>query len=193
MTPRRKPRVVIREPRATDEDEYLERVRSSRALHRPWTYLGEHPEAFHELLIRAASPAEAVFLICRVEDGAIVGIASLSQIFRGNFGNAYLGYSAFAPYEGQGYMAEGLHLVLREAFGPLGLHRVEANIQPDNGRSIALAEGIGFRREGFSPRYLKIGGRWRDHVRYAILAEDFAGRERRTSPERERTPDAGKG
>jgi len=63
--------------------------------------------------------------------------------------------------------------VLGAAFGELGLHRVEANIQPGNAPSIALAEGAGFKREGFSPRYLKIGGRWRDHERYAILAEDW--------------------
>ena len=166
-------RVAIREVRPTDEEEYLDRVRASRRLHRPWAYLADTSEAFRELLVRAAAPSEAVFMICRTEDGAIVGVASLGQIFLGNFRNAYLGYSAFAPFDGQGYMTEGLRLVLREAFGPLDLHRVEANIQPDNERSIALAERIGFRREGYSPRYLKIGGRWRDHVRYAMLAEDF--------------------
>jgi [ribosomal protein S5]-alanine N-acetyltransferase len=166
-------RVAIREVRPSDEAEYLERVRASRRLHRPWAYLADTPDAFRELLIRAAAPTDAVFLICRLEDGAIAGIASLGQIFLGNFRNAYLGYSAFAPFEGQGYMTEGLRLVLREAFGPIDLHRVEANIQPENVRSIALAERVGFRREGFSPRYLKIGGRWKDHVRYAILAEDF--------------------
>jgi len=63
--------------------------------------------------------------------------------------------------------------VLRHAFVMLRLHRVEANIQPGNRASIALAEGAGFRREGFSPRYLKIGGRWRDHERWAILAEEW--------------------
>jgi len=170
---RHRGRVTIRDVRPTDEEEYLERVRASRRLHRPWAYLADTPEAFRELLVRAAGPTEAVFMICRTDDGAIVGIASLGQIFLGNFRNAYLGYSAFSPYEGQGYMTEGLRLVLREAFGPLDLHRVEANIQPDNERSIRLAERVGFRREGFSPRYLKIGGRWRDHVRYAILADDF--------------------
>ena len=70
-------------------------------------------------------------------------------------------------------MSEGVRLVLRQAFGPIGLHRVEANVQPENGRSIALVERLGFRREGYSPKYLKIGGRWCDHVRYAILAEEF--------------------
>jgi ribosomal-protein-alanine N-acetyltransferase len=66
--------------------------------------------------------------------------------------------------------------VLRNAFLNLRLHRVEANIQPDNHPSIALAKGAGFHREGFSPRYLKIGGRWRDHERWAILAEDWRAR-----------------
>ena len=169
----RRGRVVISEVRASDEEEYLERVRASRRLHRPWAYLADTSDAFRELLVRAAAPTEAIFMIRRTEDGAAVGIASLGQIFLGNFRNAYLGYSAFAPFDGQGYMTEGLRLVLREAFGQLDLHRVEANIQPENERSIALAERLGFRREGFSPRYLKIGGRWRDHVRYAMLAEEF--------------------
>jgi ribosomal-protein-alanine N-acetyltransferase len=99
----------------------------------------------------------------------------------GNLRSAYLGYSALVPHQGQGYMTEGLELVLRHAFGTLALHRVEVNVQPDNERSIALAERLGFRREGFSPRYLKIGGRWRDHVRFAMLADEFAPVARRRS------------
>lgn len=105
----------------------------------------------------------------------MVGLANITQIFLGGFRSAYLGYSAFFPHAAQGYMTEGLRLVLREAFGPLGLHRVEANVQPENTRSIALVERLGFRREGYSPRYLKIRGRWRDHVRFAMLAEEFVG------------------
>jgi Acetyltransferase (GNAT) domain len=63
-------------------------------------------------------------------------------------------------------------IVVRHAFGALGLHRLEANIQPANRRSIRLVRRAGFRREGFSRRYLKIFGRWRDHERWAITAED---------------------
>src|SRR5438045_2761268 len=92
---------------------------------------------------------------------------------RGARQSAYLGYAVGQPYARQGYMRDGLELVLRHAFVNLDLHRIEANIQPGNRASIALARGAGFRREGFSRRYLKIGGRWRDHERWAILAEEW--------------------
>ena len=84
----------------------------------------------------------------------------------------------WAPYARRGYMTEALALVLRRAFGPLRLHRVEANIQPGNRASIALVRRAGFRREGLSRRYLKIGGRWRDHERWALTVEEW--RPRRT-------------
>ena len=119
-------------------------------------------------------------MICGNEDGAIVGYFGLGQIYFGHFRNAYLGYYAFEPYAGRGYMREGLEMVLRHAFGSVGLHRVEANIQPENARSIALVRAAGFRKEGLSPRYLKIGGRWRDHERWAITAEERRDRRRRT-------------
>ena len=62
--------------------------------------------------------------------------------------------------------------MLRYAFGDLRLHRVQASIQPENERSIALVRGAGFRPEGLALRYLKIGGRWRDHEQWAITSED---------------------
>jgi ribosomal-protein-alanine N-acetyltransferase len=92
---------------------------------------------------------------------------------RGGFQNAYLGYYGFAPHSRQGYMTEGMALALDVAFGILKLHRVEVNIQPTNARSLALARRIGFTHEGFSRRYVKIAGRWRDHERFAMLAEDW--------------------
>ena len=96
----------------------------------------------------------------------------------GSLQSAYLGYYLFAPHERRGYMTGGLRLVLGRAFGELGLHRVEANIQPDNDRSLRLVERLSFRREGYSPRYLKVGGKWRDHERWALLAEEW----RKTTP-----------
>ena len=92
---------------------------------------------------------------------------------RGAFLSAYLGYYAFAPHAGRGYMTEALVLLLDAAYRDVGLHRVEVNVQPTNARSLALVERIGFAREGYSRRYVRIGGRWRDHVRYAMVAEDW--------------------
>ena len=102
-----------------------------------------------------------------------MGSINVSEIVRGNFRSAYLGYQIAAPFAGQGYMTEALQLALRFAFRELGLHRVEANVQPGNAASIALVRRAGFTQEGFSRRYIKIGGRWRDHERWALLREDW--------------------
>jgi len=101
-------------------------------------------------------------------------VFTISQIVRGAFQSAYLGYYAHEAHARQGFMREAIEQVLDHSFSALGLHRVEANIQPGNAPSIALARGAGFRLEGFSPRYLLIGGQWRDHERYAITADEWA-------------------
>ena len=168
-------RVRLAEPAPGDRREFLDLVEESLELHRPWTYPPADAASYRRLLERNRSDDFYALLARRLEDDAIVGLFELSSIVRGGFQNAYLGYWAGGPYAGQGYMREGMQLTLRFAFGELRLHRVEANIQPANKRSLALARAAGFRREGFSPRYLKIGGRWRDHERWAILAEEAAG------------------
>ncbi len=174
-------RVFLRHPSAHDRDSFLDRARASRKLHGRWVAAPSDPEEFAAYLRRARRTDAETLLVCRKDDGAIVGVYNISQIFYGHLCSAYLGYYAFEPFAGQGYMREGIRLVLRHTFGPLRLHRLEANIQPDNGRSLALVKDAGFRREGFSPRYLKIGGRWRDHERWAILSENVASaRARRT-------------
>jgi len=165
--------VRIHHPSPADQADLLAMNAASRSFHAPWAHPPLDAAAFRELLERSARDDTASFLVRRTEDDALVGVFVLSQIFRKAFQNAYLGYYGSAAHAGRGYMRQGLALVLDEAFGPLGLHRVEANIQPGNDVSIALARGAGFRREGFSPRYLKIGGRWRDHERFAMLAEDW--------------------
>jgi ribosomal-protein-alanine N-acetyltransferase len=166
-------RVYLRRPEAFDEREFTSLMRASRAFHRPWASAPTDHERFVAYLNDAERPDFEARLVCRRYDEAILGFFNLSQITRGSMQSAFLGYAAGRQYAGQGYMSEGMQLVLHLAFAELGLHRLEANIQPGNRASIALASGAGFRREGFSPRYLKISGRWRDHERWALLAEDW--------------------
>jgi ribosomal-protein-alanine N-acetyltransferase len=170
------PRVLIRRPLREDREEFTALMQRSRDFHSPWATAPTDDDRFAAYLVDARRADFEAMLLCRTEDGAIVGFFNLSQIVRRRLQSAYLGYAVGAPFAGQGYMREGLELVLRQCFTTLELHRVEANIQPDNTRSLALARGAGFRREGFSPRYLKIGGRWRDHERWAALAEDWRAR-----------------
>jgi len=187
-------RVLLRAPTAADRDEFLALARASRRFHRPWSRPPTTAASFAVWLGRYRHPTQVAFLVCRCHDGRIVGVLMLMEIVRGAFQGAYLGYWVGSPFAGQGYMSEALRLALRHAFGRLRLHRVEANIQPGNAPSLALVRGAGFRREGFSPRYLKIGGRWRDHERWALLLEDWraAGRTdpRRTRSLRARSPRA---
>jgi [ribosomal protein S5]-alanine N-acetyltransferase len=166
--------VALRLLERSDRDSFLALARDSRELHRPWTYPPEHPEQFDELYARSRRDDFVCLVAVVPESDELVGVFTISQIFRGAFQSAYLGYYAHQRHAGQGLMRAALAQVLDHAFGPLALHRIEANIQPGNQPSIALARGAGFRLEGFSPRYLLIGGQWRDHERYALTAEEWA-------------------
>ena len=170
-------RVVLTTPTLEDEATFLAASRASRRFHRPWAYHPLTPEAYRAYLATLGE-RKTGYLARRREDDAIVGWINLGEIVRGNFANAYLGYSGFAAHAGRGYMTEAVALVLREAFVTLRLHRVEANIQPGNRGSIALARRAGFKLEGFSPSYLKIAGEWRDHERWALRAEAWASTRR---------------
>jgi ribosomal-protein-alanine N-acetyltransferase len=165
-----KARVRLQPVRAGDEAEFLAAVARSRSLHGRWVMPPTTPARFATLVDRMQGPLNHGFVVRRSDSGALVGWIELTNIVRGVFLNAYVGYYAFAGQQGQGLMREGLQLAARQAFGPLRLHRLEANIQPENSASIALVQACGFEREGFSPRYLKIRGRWRDHERWALLA-----------------------
>jgi ribosomal-protein-alanine N-acetyltransferase len=171
-------RVRLRYLEPADEAEFLALVRDSRTLHRPWAYPPERPDQFADLLAKCRREDSMCVLATDRETGAIAGVFTISQIVRGAFQSAFLGYYAGAAFAGRGYMGEALQLVVDLAFGPVALHRLEANIQPGNAASIALAKSAGFRLEGFSPRYLLIGGQWRDHERYALTADERRARRR---------------
>ncbi len=102
----------------------------------------------------------------------IVGVVNLTEIVLKGFQSAYLSYYGMAGSIGRGLMTQAVRQAADHAFGEVGLHRLEANIQPGNARSLALARRVGFRCEGLSPRYLRVGGIWCDHERWALLADD---------------------
>ncbi|HEV7797726.1 MAG TPA: GNAT family N-acetyltransferase [Pyrinomonadaceae bacterium] len=166
-------RILLRSPTRKDQTEFISLNRTSVSFHRGLVSPPKTPEQFAAFLRKSGREDSVSLLICLVTDGAIIGAINLSQIFRGGFQSAYLGYYIGAQYAGQGYMTEALRLALRYAFQGLKLHRLEANIQPGNNASIALVRRAGFIREGYSRRYLKISGRWRDHERWAIVTDDW--------------------
>jgi [ribosomal protein S5]-alanine N-acetyltransferase len=165
--------VVIAQPSPADADEFIAAVRASKHLLLPWVDAADSAERYAAYLNRAAHEDYACFLVRHRECGALVGFANINNIVRGSFRSGYLGYAGFGSHAGRGLMTAGVSAVLSRAFGELGLHRVEANIQPSNSRSIALVRRLSFQREGYSPAYLLVDGEWRDHERWAMLAEDW--------------------
>ena len=163
-------RIYLRSAALSNQRSFLAAVQASRALHRPWVRAPSTARQFRAYAKRVRTPENHGFLVCLRGTGELVGVINVSNIVLGPFRSGYLGYYAFAGHERQGLMRAGLLAVVRHAFTTLTLHRVEANMQPGNAASIALVRSCGFSKEGFSRRYLKIGGRWRDHERWAIIA-----------------------
>lgn len=170
--------VYIRSPRPQDRDEFISLNRASIEFYKGLTSPTTTRQQFTRYLSRCKRNDFEGFLVCRIDDDSIVGSINLSQISRAGFKSAYLGYQIGAPFAGGGYTTEAIQLVLSYCFNDLKLHRIEANIQPHNTASIALVKRAGFTNEGYSRRYLKICGRWRDHERWAILAEDWRAMKR---------------
>jgi [ribosomal protein S5]-alanine N-acetyltransferase len=164
---------LLARPRPDDEVEFLARVAASRDLHMPWVSPPANSEAYRAYLRRLRQHDQTGFLVRDRESDGLAGVINVGNVVLGSFRSAYLGYYAFMPLAGRGYMAEGLVLAVDYAFAALGLHRVEANVQPANTRSIALVKRLGFRLEGLSPRYLMIDGDWRDHERWAVTIEEW--------------------
>ena len=158
---------TIRPVSAADAAAFIAAARASRKLHRPWVQPPCDGPAFERFIARFDGVAHHGFVVDVA--GELAGAINLTNVVMGALRSGYLGYYAFAGFEGRGLMTQGLDAVVRHAFRTLGLHRVEANIQPGNLASITLAQRCGFAREGYSPKYLKIGGRWCDHERWARL------------------------
>lgn len=164
-------RLVLTTPGPADADVFLAAVQRSRALHHPWVVAPSTPDAYRAFLAPVGDRLQR-FLVRLGERGDPVLLVNASEIVRGTFNSCYLGYYAFEPHTRRGLMTAGMGMVLDHVFDAMGLHRTEANIQPANTRSLALVRRLGFTQEGFSRDYLFIDGAWRDHERWAILADD---------------------
>ena len=161
--------VHIRHLNTSDEKIFMANIRRSRDLHRSWVQVPTSAKAFQRYVQEMNTADDKAYLATRTDTQEMVGVVELQDIFRGDFQNAYLIYYAFEGLQGQGFMKAAVQQVIAKAFGSLKLHRLEANIQPDNTASIALVKACGFEKEGLSRRFLRKNGQWRDHERWSLL------------------------
>lgn len=162
-------RVYLRKVTRGDETEFVALMKASRDLHAPWINPPTNAVLFKYYMQRVTREDHEGFVICLRSDDRILGAININNIVRGSFQSASLGYYIGHNHEGMGYMQEGLQQLLGLACNTMGLHRLEANIQPDNIRSQNLVERCGFVREGYSKDFLYINGAWRDHVRWCYI------------------------
>jgi RimJ/RimL family protein N-acetyltransferase len=176
-------RVCVRPVRSEDVEPYRRAVEQSRVRLARWNPVDPNDIVRH---LAAQSDAHRTFLVfARDAEGAhgVVGKINVTNVVRGRFQSASLGYDSYDPYAGRGLFREGLGLVVGLALTPepsggMGLHRVEASVQPGNVASAGVLRSLGFRREGFTPRMLRLAGPdgredWRDHERFAVTADEW--------------------
>ncbi len=166
-------RVVLHRASRADRTELIRGNQESRAYHHPWAEPFTDEAGFDAWLARSLTGPHVQLVAREVTSGEVIGVVNFNEIVGGFFQSAYLGYYGMVRHAGSGLMTEAVGRAVCLAFGDLGLHRLEANVQPDNHRSLELIRRLGFRREGYSPRYLRIGGVWRDHERWAVLADEW--------------------
>ncbi|MFE2557013.1 GNAT family N-acetyltransferase [Streptomyces sp. NPDC059352] len=162
--------IILRPVVAADEPRFLELACASVELHHPWVEVPCTPKVFASYLARSDQVSAACMVLARKDRGDLVGMININGIVRGPYQRGVLGYAAFLPHAGRGYMSAGVALAVHHAFDVMGLNRLEADIQPGNTASIELVRRLGFRREGLSPDFIRIAGAWRDHERWAITA-----------------------
>lgn len=163
-----------------DAPELIAANRASQEYHLPWVTSFTDQAGFDNWFARCLTGPNVGLVARERVSRQIVGIININEIVAGAFQSAYIGYYGMSNFSRKGLMTEALRVAVDHAFDDLGLHRLEANIQPENQASIALVRRLGFQKEGYSPRYLRINGEWRDHERWALLAD--MAEWRRTKP-----------
>jgi ribosomal-protein-alanine N-acetyltransferase len=179
------PRLVLRPPRTNDVGEIRRLLRHNHEHLKPWNPApppGDDPTSITEVsktVLRQRREwkrgSSFVFMVALGDEPArFIGKIALNGVMRGAMYGAYLGYWMDVEHQGKGMVTEAIAAVLDFAFGPAGLHRVQAAIMPRNTRSLRVVEKLGFRREGYAERYLQIAGQWEDHILFAKTREEHA-------------------
>ena len=178
IQPLQTPRMTLRSIQSEDRDEYVRVHEVSADFYSNWIP-ARVPDVtwgdWFDKELGKASKDNHLRLVGVIPSGRIAGFFNLGEIVRGFFQSGYAGWRTNVEFSRQGYAVEGVTALLDLAFsshGGLGLHRVQANVIPENLPSIRLAERVGFRKEGLALRYLKIAGEWQDHIMFAKLAEE---------------------
>jgi len=174
-------RLIVRGVTRGDRKRIIEFLERNAAFHSRWepTRPGDFfTDRFQRRLMReqAGDPSLLqLYVFPREAENRhiVIGNITFSNIVRGAFQSCFLGYKLDKEWVGKGYMTEALRVSLRHVFVHEKLHRVEANIMPENIPSRNLIERLGFVEEGLARRYLQIQGVWRDHIHYSSVAEEF--------------------
>ncbi|NCT92328.1 GNAT family N-acetyltransferase [Cellulomonas sp. APG4] len=171
--------VVLRPLRRRDARVWIEtRIRNANWLDR-WEATSPSPDpgpgpSFGEYVRTVSQQARAGTTLPFVieYDGLLVGQLTVSGLTRGSMCSASLGYWVSEHVAGRGIVPTAVAMAVDHCFGPVGLHRVEINIRPENAASLRVVEKLGLREEGLRERFLHIQGEWRDHRSFAVTAEE---------------------
>ena len=167
------PRVRLERPASSRERDYLDARHRSRTLHRGLVDAAATAAEYRDYLKRTARPTQESFFVVTAASGQLAGVVDILDIARDPMAVGRLAYFAFVPHAGSGLMREGVRRVIDVAFHEFDFARLDADVQAANGRSRALVERLGFRRDGATPLQLKIGTRWRAHERWTLLRADW--------------------
>ena len=167
--------IYLQEPTLDNQDNFIRTMHLSQHIHHPWLQAPSTPEEYRKYLekYQASTTNKSYLVFAKDNPEQILGVINLNEIIRGCFHNAFLAYYASCYGVGKGVMLQALKLVIDQAFNQLNLHRIEANIQPTNVKSIQFIQRAGFRNEGMAHSYLFIDGVWQDHLRFALLNHDW--------------------
>ena len=171
--------VVLRPLRRRDASAWLALRARNAAWLDPWEATSPErpsgpPPSFASFVrtLSAQARAGTALPFAMAYRGELVGQLTVSTIVRGSLCSASIGYWISEHVAGRGITPTAVALAVDHCLGPVGLHRVEIAIRPENGASLRVVAKLGLREEGLRERYLHIQGRWRDHRTFAVTADE---------------------